>query len=83
VGVWGWWVWWAWVWWACPHNNHAQNEAPSRGAYCEKSYAGGDNNIERTQARTRTPAPPHARQACGYLERFWMMLFFLEIARYA
>ena len=49
---------------ACPHNNHAQNEAPSRGAYCEKSYVGGDNNIERTQARTRTPAPPPARQAC-------------------
>ena len=40
-----------------PHRNQTQATPHQGGQYCKKSYGGGDNNIERTQARRRAPAP--------------------------
>lgn len=50
-----------------PYRNQTQATPHQGGQYCKKSYVGGDNNIERTQARRRAPTPPRCVQACVYL----------------
>ena len=57
------------VWWYAPYRNQTQATPHQGGQYCKKSYVGGDNNIERTQARRRAPAPPGAcRRASIYMQ---------------
>ena len=40
-----------------PYRNQTQTTPHQGGQYCKKSYVGGDNNIERTQASRATPSP--------------------------
>jgi len=60
------------VWWydgMPPYRNQTQTTPHQGGQYCKKSYVGGDNNIERTQARRRAPAPPGAcKRASIYMQ---------------
>ena len=46
------------TWGHSPYHNHAQTTPHQGGQYCKKSYAGGDNNIERTQGNRATPSSP-------------------------
>ena len=59
-----------------PYRNQTQATPHQGGQYCKKSYAGGDNNIERTQARRRTPAPPGACMRASIYNVFWVSLYF-------
>ena len=76
-------VWSNQTWGHSPYHNHGQTTPPTRGQYCKKSYVGGDNNIERTQARRRTPAPPGACRRASIYNVKWGSHFLLVIARYA